>query len=76
MNAFLLVTLLALQPEPLSTVPLDTLFRHQHTSAIHDIRIDIQADLEHRGARFFTMNGGLRQQLEAVIVVKDGLAAR
>lgn len=77
MNAFLLVALFTLQPaDAVAAAPLETLFRDQRASVIQDIRVGIQADLEQRGAKFFTANGGLRRQLDAAIVVERGLAVR
>lgn len=61
-------------PQPV--VELETLIRHQRAAVLRDIRIDIQADLEHRGARFFAAQGELRELLDGAVVVEAELAAR
>ncbi|MBW3567955.1 MAG: hypothetical protein KY410_08380 [Proteobacteria bacterium] len=72
MNTVLLATFLLLQPAD----PLETEFRRQQANAIRDISVDIQADLEHKGAEYFAAEGSLQRQLEGAIVVKRELAAR
>lgn len=72
MNTILLAALLVLPPAD----PLEIEFRRQQANAIRDIRVDILADLEHKGAEYFAAEGGLRRQLEGSIVVERELAAR
>lgn len=77
MNVLLLASLMNFQPLPvIPPQTLESLFRTQQVAVMQDIRIDIQADLEQRAARFFTAEGGLQQQLRAISVMETGFAAR
>lgn len=77
MNTLLLAAFIHVQPLPdLPPQNLEALFRSQQAVVLQDIRIDIQANLEQRAARFFTAEGGLQQQLQATPVSEIGFAAR
>ncbi|HEX6930180.1 MAG TPA: hypothetical protein VF267_13075 [Gammaproteobacteria bacterium] len=78
MTAFLFAGSLLFLPS-LSLTPatgMDAVFENQRQAAIRDIRIDIQADLERRGKRFFLPDGGLRRILDSAMIATEGFAAR
>ena len=61
---------------PESPTAMAAIVQRQQAEARRDIRIDIQADLERRGALFFSENGELHQLLGEVQRPEGALAAR
>lgn len=74
MKTCLLIAALLANPSPVTD--LDILIRAQQAATIHDIRIEIQADLEQRGADFLAADGELQRLLDRVVIIDKRLAAR
>lgn len=75
MNAILMTAALLTGPMPVSTTDLETLFDGQQQEIIEELRNDARAELRERSARYFAVDGELRQ-LMAKSTMEAGLAAR